>query len=123
MIAFLAIVIAALFTFYPIKSYIFDKELVRFLPLDFIFLDQSTKFGFHFANFLMVILGCEAIIITEYMGLAFVMLIMNYALRVDVVAIDFNELDELWNNVSTSTLALRRMLLRNICRKFIDMAK
>lgn len=119
----MAIIIIALYTFYPVKSYLIDKELVPLLPLDFIILDHSTLFGFHLANLFMAIMGIYGIVITEYLGLIFVILIKNYALRVDIVEVDFNELDELWRNKSTSTLAFRRIFLRNICHKFVDMKK
>lgn len=87
------------------------------------FVDQSTMGGYFIASTLMIAMGVYAICGTEYMGMAFDYLIMNYALLVDILEIDFNELDELWSNTSTSTLAYRHLFLRNVCRKCIDMRK
>lgn len=107
--------------FYPVKSFLIDGELVPFVPTEIMFVDQSTLLGYFIAGGMMVIMGLYAISGTEYMGLAFVYLILNYSPRVDLLEIDIDELNELWDDTSTSTLAYRHLFLRNICRKYIDM--
>lgn len=121
-IASLAVIIIAIFLFYPVKSFLIDGVLVPFVPIEVIFLDQTTLPGFLMAGALMIVVGLYCALGTELMGLTFVYLIENYALRVDILEIDFHELDALWEDTkSPATLAHRHMFLRNICRKYIDL--
>lgn len=120
-IASMAIIITIIYMFYPVKSFLIDGELVPFVPIEIMFVDQSTLLGYFIAGVMMVIMGLYAISGTEYMGLTFVYLILNYSPRVDILKIDIDELNELWDDTSTSTLAYRHLFLRNICRKYIDM--
>lgn len=107
--------------YYPVKSYFIDGKLVPFVPLEFMFIDQSTKLGFFIASGIMTVLGIYAIVGTEYMALSFVFVIMNYGPRVDILEENFNELDKLWRHTSSSTVSYRHVYLRNICRKYVDM--
>lgn len=120
---FLAAMIAVMYICYPTKSYLVDKKLVPLLPVEFMFIDQSTQSGFLLASIIQMILGIYGICGIEFVALSFVILIMNYAPQIDIVEIDFNELDVLWRDTSTSTLAYRHMFLRNICQKYIDMRR
>lgn len=120
-IASLAIVITIVYMFYPVKSFLIDGELVPFVPIEIMFIDQSTLLGYFIAGIMMVVMGLYAVFGTEFMGLTFVYLIANYSPQADILEIDIDELNELWDDTSTSTLAYRHMFLRNICRKCIDM--
>lgn len=120
-IASLAIIVTTLYVYYPLKSYFIDGERVPFLPIEIMFIDQSTLWGFYAASGIFITLGMYAIFGTEYMALSFVFVIMNYAPRVDILEEDFKELDVLWSNPSKSTLAYRHLFLKNICRKYVDM--
>lgn len=121
-ISSLGILCTAMYTYYPVKSYFIDGILVPFVPLEIMFVDQSTTSGYLIASGIMVTTGMYAVFGTLYMGLAFVYLIVSYTPRVDLLDIDFYDLDELWSNTS-STLASRHLFLRNICRKYIDMRR
>lgn len=116
----MSVVLGVTFIYYPVKSYIVDGKLVPLLPTEFMFLDQSNELDFLFANFIQVILCTYGSFGILYVGVGFIVLIKNLAPRVDIVEIDFNELDELWSDTSTSTLAYRHMFLRNICLKYVD---
>lgn len=89
--------------------------------MEIIFIDQSTQLGFLTANIVMAILGVYTVAITIYMLMHFIILVMSYTIRVDILEIDFKELDGLWSDTSTSPEAHRHMFLRNICVKCIDM--
>lgn len=115
--------VGVVYLYHPISSYVIEKKLVPFLPIQIMFIDQSTKLGFLLACMFMVTLGIVGICVTAYMGLCFDILIMNYALQVDIVEIDFNELDKMWSETSTISMACRHMFLKNICRKYIDIRK
>lgn len=117
----MALIIIPLYMFYPVKSFVIDGKLVPLVPIEFMFLDQSTKLGFFIASSILTITGMYSIFGTEYILLTFVVVVMNYAPRVDILEENFHELDELWRNTSTSTLAYRHLFLKNICRKYIDM--
>ncbi|XP_037040286.1 odorant receptor 67d-like [Bradysia coprophila] len=119
-IASVAVFIAILYMFYPVKSFLIDGELVPFVPIEIMLVDQSVLWGYIVVSCIMITLGVYAILGTEYMGLAFVFLIINYSPRVDLLEIDIEELNDLWSDTSTSTLAHRHLFLRNICRKCID---
>jgi len=109
--------------YYPIYSYLFDGKLVPFVSMEFMFVDQSTKLGFLIASMIEAVLGTIGIGVDVYMLFGMVFVIMNYRIRVDIIEIDFNELDDLWSDTSTTTSFYRRMYLRNICWKFIDMRR
>lgn len=117
----LAIIITGVYLYYPLKSYVVDGERVPFVPLEMMFVDQSTISGYCIASILMVTGGILAVLSTLYMGLSFVALILNYGPRVDILETNFKELDEMWCDASKSTIGYRHMFLRNICLKFIDM--
>lgn len=121
LIAYIAIFCGGIYMYYPVKSYFIDGELVPFLPIKIMFIDQTNKLGFFIANAIMATAGVYAIFATVHMGMSFVAVIMNYGPRVDILKDNFNELDELWRDTSTSTLQYRHMFLRNICRKYVDM--
>lgn len=119
-IASLSIFIVITYIFYPVKSFLIDGLLVPFVPLEMMFVDQSTILGYCIASCIMATAGIYAILGTEYLGQVFVFLIINYSPRVDILEVDIDELNELWSDTSTSTLAYRHLFLRNICRKCID---
>ncbi len=120
-IASLALIVILIYIYYPVKSFLIDGILVPFVPVEIMFVDQSTLWGYLVANGITMVCGIYAVSGTEYMGLTFVYLIANYSLPVEILEIDINELDELWNDLTTSTLAHRHLFLRNICRKYNDM--
>lgn len=109
------------YVYHPLKSFIIDGELVSLLPLEFIFIDQSTTMGFIVANISMAGMASFAITGIAYIALNFFIIIMSFAPLVDVIQIDFDELDELWCKPSTSDCSHRRRFLQNICQKCIDM--
>lgn len=119
----LAIGVTVIYLYYPLKSYVIDGELVSFEPFEIMFIDQSTISGYIVANSIMVLAGISCVLGTGYMVLNFVVLIMNYGLRVDILTDNFSELDEMWSEYKSmaSTVAYRHLFLRNICRKTIDM--
>lgn len=102
-ISYLGMLCTGLYMFYPVKSFLIDGLMVPFVPLEIMFVNQSTKSGFFIASSITVTCSLYAVFGTLYMGLVFVYLIMNYTPRVDVLEIDFIELNELWSNKSTST--------------------
>lgn len=112
-----------MYLYHPVSTYIMEKTLVPFLPIQLMFIDQSTNLGFFLASIIFVTLGVYGICVTAYVGLSFDILIMNYAPQVDMVEIDFNELDEMWSDISTNSLSNRHMFLKNVCRKYIDIRK
>ncbi len=112
-----------MYLYFPIKSFIIDHQLVSFVPIEIMFIDQSTVAGYLLANGIFFLFGTFGISVVSYVGLSFGIAIMNYAPRVDILEIDFNELDELWSDTSTSTYAYRYMALKNIYVKFIDLKK
>ncbi len=120
-VASMAIIITPLYMFYPVKSYVIDGKFVQFVPIEIMFVDQTTSWGFLFSSAVMGTLGLYAIFGTEYMLLTFVAVIMNYAPRVDILEANFNELDALWSETSTSKILYRHTYLRNVCRKYEDM--
>lgn len=115
------IVVTIEFLYYPLYSYIFHGKLVPALPVEVMFVDQSTSSGFLITCIIQALLGVYSITQIVYMRYCFIYAIMNYTIRVDIADIDFNELDELWRDTSKSTLSYRNMLLKNICQKYNDM--
>ncbi|XP_037039731.1 odorant receptor 67d-like [Bradysia coprophila] len=116
-----AIVLIIIYLFYPVKSFLIDGKLVPLVPVEFMFIDQSTLSGYIIASCIMTTAGIYGTILTTYMGLTFVLIIINYSLRVDLLEIDIEELNDMWSDTSKSTAAYRRLFLRNIIRKCIDM--
>lgn len=106
---------------YPVYTFLTKGELVQFVPVEIMFIDQSKLTGYCMASSLMVFGGVLITLSTMYLTLTFVMIIMNYGTRVDLFETDFKELDELWSGASKSSVAYRHMFLRNVCRKAIDM--
>lgn len=117
----LIIPVVAIYLYTPVKSAIIDNELVPLLPIEFIFVDQSTRHGYLIATFIVMGFAIFGVSVIVFVGLTFDIVILDYAPRVDIVEIDFNELDMLWCDTSTSSIAYRRMALRNICQKFDDL--
>lgn len=120
-LAGLVAIIAVIYLYYPIYSYVFNGKLVPFIPVEFMFVDHTTNVGFLIGTIFQAILGIYAISGDVYMIFAFIYIVMDYSIRVDIIKIDFNELDDLWSDTSTFTSSYRLMYLRNICWKFIDM--
>lgn len=120
-VASMGIFITVLYMFYPVKSFIMDGKMVQFIPMEFMFVDQSTLIGFLVTSGIMATLGVYAISGTEYMALSFVAVVLNYGPRVDIMEADFKELDKLWGATSTSTIFYKHAFLTNICRKYDDM--
>ncbi|XP_037039267.1 uncharacterized protein LOC119076575 [Bradysia coprophila] len=120
-VASMAIFITILYMYYPVKSFLIDGEMVQFVPIEFMFVDQSTLLGFLVASGIMGTLGVYAIFGTEYMALTFVAIVMNYGPRVDILNENFDELDKMWLTNSSSAAEYKHSFLVNICRKYADM--
>lgn len=101
----------------PFKLYFFDNELMALLPLEIIFIDQSTQIGFVAANFVMVILGGFAVLGTILYGASFICIVYVYALQIKLLKEDIRDLDSMWRDSSVVPLAYRHYFLRNICVK------
>lgn len=117
----LTLIVGVIYLIYPIKSYIIDNVSVTLLPIKIMFIDQSTKSGLLLTNFILTIIGAWGICTVAYVALSFDITIMNIAPRVDLVEIDFKDLDDFWSHTATSTVAHRHMVLRNICQKYVDL--
>lgn len=104
----------------PFKSYIVDKKLIPLLPLEIIFVDQSTFAGFAVANTIISGLGMFAGLGTILYGAVFIYAIRMYSLLVNLIIEDFKDLDNMWADASTASLRHKQLLLRNICNKQQD---
>lgn len=112
-----------LFVVCPFKSYFVDNELISLLPLEIVFVNQSTYSGFAIANTVMTSMGVFAALGTVLYGALFVYAILMYALLVDLIGQDFKDLDDMWAEGSTVPLAHKQSFLKNICKKKQDTKK
>lgn len=117
------IVSALIYVYHPMESFIMKRELVPLLPIDIIFIDQSTTSGFVIANVFMVLMGLYAVVGTIYMILHLFAAIFNYEIQVEIIEGDIRQLDAFWRDLKTSTRAERHLILRNICQKCQDKDK
>lgn len=119
----LASLATLIYLFYPIKAFIVDRELTPLLPIEIMFIDQSTLSGFLIANILMIVMGLYAVDGSLYVALHLSNTILNYAMQVDMIEMDIDELNELWNDRTCSSISKRHKFLRNICMKCQDKHK
>lgn len=119
----MALTSGLIYLYNPIKSLVYEQKLVSLLPIEIVFVDQSSLTGFLIANSLMVVMGLYAVFESLFMGLHFVAAIFNYSIQVEIIECDVKQLDEFWSNSSISTKAERYFLLRNICQKCQDKNK
>lgn len=112
-----------LFVVCPLYSYIAYNELISLLPLEIIFVDQSTFLGFVIANAVMIVMGIMATLGTIFYGAIFIYAIRMYSLQVNLIGQDFKDLDDMWADGSTVPLRYKQLLLRNICLKRQDIKK
>lgn len=110
-----------IFLAYPVKAFIIDHEHVALLPIEIMFVDQSTLTGFLIANGIVSVLGLCANFATVYAILIIVATVLNYSLLVDLFEEDMKSLDAMWNGTSDTSVMYRHLFLRNICRKQQDM--
>lgn len=123
LIFYLGLLSAVIYIFYPIKAFIDNRELVPLLPIEILFIDQSIIPGFLIANIFMIVMGLYAVLVTLYVGFHLLAANLNYAMQVDLIGMDINELDKLWSLKSTTSTTERHMFLRNICQKCQDRDK
>ncbi len=117
-----AIILSLLiFVAYPVKALFVDGELISLLPMEILFVDQSTLTGFITANVIMSVLGVFGAFATAYAILSVVATILNYSLFVDILEEDIKSLDGMWNGTSDTSVSHRHLFIRNICRKQQDM--
>lgn len=119
--AFFVVLAVVCFIAYPSKAFIVDHQHVPLLPIEFMFVDQSTLSGFLIANFIMSILGLFANAGTTLTVLLIAVIVTNYSIMVDLFEEDVKSLDEMWTGTSTTTVRHRHFFLRNICRKQQDL--
>lgn len=113
-----------LFVACPIKLYFVDNELMSLLPIEIIFVDQSTGFsGFAIANAVMTVMGIFAALGTILYGAVFIFAIRMYSLQINLIGQDFKDLDEMWAEGSTVSLRHKQSFLKNICNKRQDIRK
>lgn len=112
-----------LFVACPIKALVVDKELMSLLPIEIIFVDQSTYLGFAVGNCAMAVMGIYAALGTILYGAAFIFCVLMYALKVDLIGQDLKDLDEMFADKSTVPLAFRHAYLKNICKKRQDIKR
>ncbi|XP_037040956.1 odorant receptor 67d-like isoform X2 [Bradysia coprophila] len=110
-----------IFLAYPTKAFLVDHELISLLPIEYIFVDLSTLYGFITANLISSLLGVFANVATAYAIQIIVSLILNYSIFVDMFEEDVKSLDEVCNRVSGATFTYRHSFLRNFCRIQQDM--
>lgn len=113
----------ALFVAYPFKAYIVDNELQSTVPIEIIFVDQSTTSGFVVANIVMSTMGILAYFFSVFYGQAFIFCIFNFSVQVDLIGEDFENLNEMWTDTVGMNIPYKRAFLRNICIKCQDMNK
>ncbi|KAJ6634916.1 hypothetical protein Bhyg_13497 [Pseudolycoriella hygida] len=80
------------YLFYPIKCFVYNRELVPLSPIEIMFIDQSKVSGFLVANFLTMLMGVYALLGTLYMGSHLITYILNYSMQVDIIGTHRNEL-------------------------------
>lgn len=91
------------------------------MPLEILFVDQSTMSGLLISWAIHGIMGIYSDFGTILYGLLFINLIMNYKMGVELLAEDFKNLDKMWTGEVEATIAYRHAFLRNICIKRQDM--
>lgn len=107
----------------PITTFFVDKKLVALMPLEILFCDQSTTYGFFFANSVQATMGLHLYLFTLTYTSLFVTYITNYSVQVNLLAIDFNHLDKMWTGEINQPVAYRHAFLLNICKKRQDSNK
>lgn len=110
-----------LFVVSPIKEYFVDNELTLLMPLDVVFIDESTIKGFLIANLILATLGLLAADGVAFYGCGFVYCMGNYSMQIDIIGEDFKDLDEMWTDETAVPIAYKRAYLKNICMKCQDM--
>lgn len=105
------------------KMYFVDNELRSLLPLEIVFINQSTVLGFVTANLVMTVMGSFAAFISLLYGVTFLYAIRMYSLQVILIGQDFKDLDDMWAKGSRVPLICKHTFLRNICKKHQDVKK
>lgn len=111
------------FTFTPIMVYLTRKEIMPLIPLEIIFCDQSRTFGFIIATIVHLILGTYACVATVIYGAVVLFCICNYTFQVDLIAVDFQDLDRMWDGKNDIPVEYKHAFLKNMCKKNQDMIK
>lgn len=79
---FLIGVSICIFLAYPSKAFIVDRQHISLLPIEFMFVDQSTLTGFLTANVIISIMGVFANVATAYTLLIIAVMTLNYSVLV-----------------------------------------
>lgn len=103
------------FLVYPIKAYIYDKELVTLMPIQIILCDETTKLGYTLTNMWLATMGFLCGVASIHSDVSFIFFILNYNLGVYLIAEDLKDLQK------PMPTAQRDLFLRNICKKRLDM--
>ncbi len=119
--AFVSTLSLLIFLAHPIKAFLIDHELISLLPMEVMFVDQSTLSGFITANVIMSVLGVFASFATAYTILVIVATVLNYSVFVDIFEEDIKSLDAMWSGTLDTSVVYRHLFIRNICRKQQDM--
>lgn len=107
----------------PVKMHFVDKKLVALMPLDVLFCDQSTTFGYVMTTFVQVTMGLHLLLISFATTLPLFTYILTYDVQVYILGENFKELDEMWTGKRNVSLAYRHAFLLNMCKKRQDMNK
>lgn len=93
------------------------------VPMEILFCDQSQLSGFIATNIVQAIIGFYAATAIIIYGVIFIVSIRGYDFHVNLLAEDFQDLDNMWNGIINVSVAYRHDYLRNICEKRQDMNK
>lgn len=107
----------------PVKFFFFNEMWIPLIPMEFMFVDQSTLSGYITASVIQGVLGIFAGLATIMYGSGFLISVCNYNFHVHLIAQDFQDLDGMWNGSSQTTVAVRHAYLSNICWKLQDMER
>lgn len=111
------------FVICPFKSYFVDGVLMTLLPVEIMFVNQSTYVGYAIGSGYIGLTGCYAVLGTILYGASFILAVLLYSLHINLIEEDFKDLDDMWMEGSVVPLVHRRYYLTNICKKRQDIQK
>lgn len=107
----------------PLKSYLVDGKFILIAPLEVLFINQNTPTGFAIANVVVSIIAGFGALGTILYGGLIIFGILMYSSQINLIGQDFKELDEMWAEDSSVSLAYKQSFLKNICIKRQDIQK
>lgn len=109
-----------IFVCYPIYGFIVNNELIPLMPMQFPFIDQTTKTGFLLSTLIMIKMGVWAYAGSVGFDLFLARIIYNYSALVKLLRQDLVEYTEMCNNTSEYSVHYRNAFFRNFLIKCQD---